>query len=104
MNAHAFRHSLREQVQTFCAAIMLLTRVPVGAFYRHRAELSAGSGVYFPLLGFFVGLAGAGAAWLGLSFFPTTPPIPLSKPRPLAPTGAFSQNGLGDRAPGPVRG
>ena len=32
MNAHVFRHGVREQAQRFFAAVMLLTRVPVGAF------------------------------------------------------------------------
>jgi adenosylcobinamide-GDP ribazoletransferase len=104
MNAHALRRGLREQAETFCAAIMLLTRVPVGAFYRHRAELSAGSVIYFPLVGFLVGLTGAGAAWLGLAFLPTTGAILLSMLVTVALTGAFHEDGLADAADGLLGG
>ena len=104
MNAHALRRGLREQVETFCAAIMLLTRIPVGGFYRHRAELSAGSVIYFPLVGFLIGLAGAGAAWLGLAFLPTNAAILLSMLVTVALTGGFHEDGLADAADGLLGG
>jgi len=100
MNAHALRHSLREQAGRFFAAMMLLTRVPVGAFYRHRAELSAGSVIYFPLVGFLIGLAGAGAALLGLVFLPVPAAIVLSMLVTVALTGGFHEDGLADAADG----
>ena len=100
MNGHALRHSLREQTGRFCAAMMLLTRVPVGAFYRHRAELSAGSVFYFPLVGFLVGLAGAGAALAGLALLPIPAAIVLSMLVTVALTGGFHEDGLADAADG----
>jgi len=100
MNAHALRRGFREQVETFCAAVMLLTRLPVGAFYRHRAELSAGSVIYFPLVGFLVGLTGAGAALLGLAFLPVPAAIILCMLVTVAFTGGFHEDGLADAADG----
>jgi len=83
---------------------MLLTCVPVGAFYRHRAELSAGSVIYFPLVGSLVGLAGAGAALLGLAFLPVPAAIVVSMLVTVGLTGAFHEDGLADAADGLLGG
>jgi adenosylcobinamide-GDP ribazoletransferase len=100
MNTAALRQNLREQSGKFFAAVMLLTRVPVGGFYQYRAELSAGSVMYFPLVGFLIGLAGAGAALLGLSFLPAPVAIVLSMLATVAITGGFHESGLADAADG----
>jgi adenosylcobinamide-GDP ribazoletransferase len=104
MNAQALRQSLREQAGRFFAAVMLLTRVPVGAFYRHRAELSAGSVFYFPVVGFLIGLVGAGSALLGLAVLPAPVAIVLSMLVTVALTGAFHEDGLADAADGLLGG
>jgi adenosylcobinamide-GDP ribazoletransferase len=104
MNAQVFRHGLREQAQTFCAAVMLLTRIPVGAFYRHRAEFSASSVIYFPLVGLLVGLAGAGAALIGLALLPTAAALLASMLVTVALTGGFHEDGLADAADGLMGG
>jgi len=104
MNTTALRQRFLEQAGRFFAAVMLLTRVPVGAFYQHRAAFSAGSVMYFPLVGFFIGMAGAGAALLGLSFLPAPVAIVLSMLATVAITGAFHEDGLADAADGLLGG
>ena len=104
MNAQALRHSLREQAARFFAATMLLTRIPVGAYDQHRPELSAEAVIYFPLVGFLVGLAGAGAALLGAAFLPAPGAILLSMLATVAITGGFHEDGLADAADGLLGG
>ena len=48
----------RRQLNLFLAAVMFLTRLPVGRFHQFRDENVASSTIYFPLVGAVIGLAG----------------------------------------------
>src|SRR5260221_13099446 len=48
---------VRRQIDIFLAAVMFLTRLPVGRFHRFRDEDLAYSTLYFPVVGSLIGLA-----------------------------------------------
>ena len=58
MNNAALVAMARRQMNTFRAAVMFLTRVPVGRAHEFRLEDLAGSAIYFPVVGALVGLSG----------------------------------------------
>ena len=91
---------MNAQVNGFLGAVMLLTRVPVGALYRHRTESEAHAVVYFPLVGALVGFAGGLAAWLASLLLPLPAAILISMLVTVAITGGFHEDGLADAADG----
>jgi adenosylcobinamide-GDP ribazoletransferase len=85
----------------FLGAMMLLTRVPVGRFYRHEPdETLAHSVVYFPLVGLLVGIAGGLAGWAATLVLPAPLAVLTCMLSTVVITGGFHEDGLADAADG----
>jgi adenosylcobinamide-GDP ribazoletransferase len=93
----------RRQVNTFLAAVMFLTRLPVGRFYEFREEEVAASTVYFPIVGALVGLA-SGLALLTSAALPLFVAVLLSMLVTVCLTGGLHEDGLADSADGLIGG
>jgi adenosylcobinamide-GDP ribazoletransferase len=93
----------RRQVNTFLAAVMFLTRLPVGRFYEFREEEVAASTVYFPIVGALVGLAG-GLALLMSTALPSFVAVLISMLITICLTGGLHEDGLADSADGLIGG
>lgn len=84
----------------FLLAVGFFTRIPVPNFPDfHPDELNA-SAKYFPLVGLFVGMIGAGAFTLAAKFLPNSIAILLSMAMTIYITGAFHEDGLADSVDG----
>jgi adenosylcobinamide-GDP ribazoletransferase len=85
----------------FLGAVMLLTRTPVGRFYRHEPdETLAHSVVYFPLVGLLVGIVGGLAGWAATLIFPVPLAVLACMLSTVVITGGFHEDGLADAADG----
>src|SRR5689334_19099885 len=85
----------------FLGAVMLLTRAPVGRFYRHDLnETPAHSVAYFPLVGLLVGIAGGLAGWAATLIFPVPLAVLICMLSTVVITGGFHEDGLADAADG----
>ncbi|MBW0001169.1 MAG: adenosylcobinamide-GDP ribazoletransferase [Verrucomicrobia bacterium] len=85
----------------FLGAVMLLTRAPVGRFYRHEPDkMLAHSVVYFPLVGLLVGVAGGLAGWAASLIFPVPLAVLICMLATVVITGGFHEDGLADAADG----
>lgn len=85
----------------FLGAVMLLTRAPVGRFYRHKpGETLAHAVVYFPLVGLLVGVAGGLAGWAATFAFPVPLAALICMLSTVIITGGFHEDGLADAADG----
>jgi adenosylcobinamide-GDP ribazoletransferase len=93
----------RRQVNTFLAAVMFLTRLPVGRFYEFQEEEVAASTVYFPIVGALVGLAG-GLVLLTSAALPSFVAVLLSMLVTVCLTGGLHEDGLADSADGLIGG
>jgi adenosylcobinamide-GDP ribazoletransferase len=91
------------QVNTFLAAVMFLTRLPVGRFHEFREEEVASSTIYFPIVGALVGLAG-GLALLMSAALPSFLAVLISMLVTICLTGALHEDGLADSADGLIGG
>ncbi|HZC36619.1 MAG TPA: adenosylcobinamide-GDP ribazoletransferase [Chthoniobacterales bacterium] len=85
----------RHQVNTFLAAVMFLTRVPVASAHQFRFEDLALSVVYFPVVGALVGLVG-GIALLTSYAMPSFLAALISMLVTLCITGGLHEDGLAD--------
>ena len=94
---------VRRQLNTFLAAVMFLTRLPVGRFYQFREEEVALSTIYFPVVGSLIGLAG-GLALLTSAVVPSFVAVLLSMLVTICLTGGLHEDGLADSADGLIGG
>jgi adenosylcobinamide-GDP ribazoletransferase len=103
MNSAAFVAVARRQVSTFLAAVMFLTRVPVGNAREFRLEDLASSAIYFPVVGALVGLTG-GIVLLMSYAVPSFVAVLICMLVTLCITGGLHEDGLADCADGLVGG
>ena len=96
---------MNAQLNAFLGAVMLLTRAPVGRFYRHDLNATpAQSVVYFPLVGLLVGIAGGLAGWAATFIFPVPLAVLICMLSTVIITGGFHEDGLADAADGLLGG
>jgi adenosylcobinamide-GDP ribazoletransferase len=93
----------RRQLDTFLAALMFLTRLPVGRFHQFREEDVASSTIYFPVVGALIGLAG-GLALLTSAVMPPFVAVLISMLITICLTGGLHEDGLADSADGLISG
>ncbi|TGE04333.1 adenosylcobinamide-GDP ribazoletransferase [Hymenobacter fodinae] len=87
---------MRRQVELFFTALMFYTRVPCPRWVGHSEELLNKSTIYFPVIGWLVGVV-AGLVFWGLShFFPLNIALLLSMVASILMTGAFHEDGFAD--------
>ena len=103
MNNAALATMARRQMHTFRAAVMFLTRVPVGRAREFRLEDLARSAIYFPVVGALVGLGG-GIALLTSYAVPSFVAVLICMLVTLCITGGLHEDGLADCADGLVGG
>jgi adenosylcobinamide-GDP ribazoletransferase len=103
MNNSALVALARRQMNTFRAAVMFLTRVPVGRVHEFRLEDLARSATYFPVVGALVGLSG-GIALLTSYVVPSFVAVLICMLVTLCITGGLHEDGLADSADGLVGG
>lgn len=87
---------LRGQLRYIVAAFGYFTRVPIPRAIVFDPRDLAGAARYFPLVGVFVGLAGALVYLVASSVFPATVAVLLSMAATLLLTGALHEDGLAD--------
>jgi adenosylcobinamide-GDP ribazoletransferase len=93
----------RRQIDIFLAAVMFLTRLPVGRFHQFREEDLATSTLYFPVVGALIGLAG-GLALLASAVMPSFVAVLISMLVTICLTGGLHEDGLADSADGLIGG
>jgi adenosylcobinamide-GDP ribazoletransferase len=93
----------RRQLNLFLAAVMFLTRLPVGRFHQFRAEDVASSTIYFPVVGAVIGLAG-GLALFSSAVVPSFVGVLISMLVTICLTGSLHEDGLADSADGLIGG
>src|SRR5690348_15040627 len=93
----------RRQLDIFLAAVMFLTRLPVGRFHEFREEDVAPSTIYFPIVGALIGLAG-GLALLTSAALPAFVAVLVSMLVTVSITGGLHEDGLADSADGLIGG
>ncbi|MBV8278523.1 MAG: adenosylcobinamide-GDP ribazoletransferase [Verrucomicrobia bacterium] len=93
----------RRQLNIFLAAVMFLTRLPVGRFLEFREEQVASSTIYFPIVGALIGLAG-GLALLTSAALPSFVAVLISMLITVCLTGGLHEDGLADSADGLIGG
>ena len=93
----------RRQLNIFLAAVMFLTRLPVGRFHVFREEEVASSTIYFPIVGALIGLAG-GLALLTSAALPAFVAVLISMLVTVCLTGGLHEDGLADSADGLIGG
>ena len=93
----------RRQMNTFLAAVMFLTRLPVARFQQFRDEDLASSTVYFPVVGALIGLAG-GLALLASAVTSSFVAVLISMLLTVCLTGGLHEDGLADSADGLIGG
>ena len=103
MNEASFFGVARRQLNIFLAAIMFLTRLPVGRFQEFREEDVASSTIYFPIVGALIGLAG-GLALLTSTALPAFVAVLISMLVTVCLTGGLHEDGLADSADGLIGG
>jgi cobalamin synthase len=103
MNEAGFVGVARRQLNTFLAAVMFLTRLPVSRFHEFREEEVASSTIYFPIVGALVGLAG-GLALLMSAALPSFVAVLISMLVTICLTGGLHEDGLADSADGLIGG
>ncbi|MBV9276323.1 MAG: adenosylcobinamide-GDP ribazoletransferase [Verrucomicrobia bacterium] len=103
MNEVGLLTAARRQMDIFLAAVMFLTRLPVGKLHQFRIEDLASSAVYFPVVGAFVGLAG-GLALLTALVLPSFMAVLICMLVTICLTGGLHEDGLADSADGLLGG
>jgi len=88
------------EIRLFCTAWMFFTRLPqparLAAWVGHGPELSGAATRYLPLIGVFVGLAGAAVYALGFWLFTPMVAVALSMAATVLLTGAIHEDGFAD--------
>jgi adenosylcobinamide-GDP ribazoletransferase len=103
MNDTRLVGAARRQLNLFLAAVMFLTRLPVGRFHQFRDDDTASSTIYFPVIGALIGLAG-GLALFAASVVPPLVAVLLSMVLTICLTGGLHEDGLADSADGLIGG
>ncbi|HXM01660.1 MAG TPA: adenosylcobinamide-GDP ribazoletransferase [Chthoniobacterales bacterium] len=103
MNEVGLVNVARRQLNLFLAAVMFLTRLPVGRFHQFRDEDVAPSTSYFPVVGAVIGLAG-GLALLSAAVVPSFMGVLTSMLVTICLTGGLHEDGLADCADGLIGG
>jgi adenosylcobinamide-GDP ribazoletransferase len=93
----------RRQLNIFLAAVMFLTRLPVGRLHEFREQEVASSTIYFPMVGALIGLAG-GLALLMSAALPSFVTVLISMLVTICLTGGLHEDGLADSADGLIGG
>jgi len=96
-------NAARRQLNMFLAAVMFLTRLPVGRFHQFRDEDTGASTIYFPVVGALIGVAG-GLALLASSVVPPFLAVLISMLVTVCLTGGLHEDGLADCADGLIGG
>ena len=91
---------LRNERKYFLLAVGFFTRIPVPNFADFHTDDLNFSAKYFPLVGLFVGMIGAGAFTLATKLMPSSLAIFVSMAMTIYITGAFHEDGLADSADG----
>jgi len=93
---HARRSARGMHLRYFFAALGYFTRVPIARATVFDPRDLAGAAQYFPLIGAFVGIAGALVYLIALRVFPPAVAVLLSMAATLLLTGALHEDGLAD--------
>jgi adenosylcobinamide-GDP ribazoletransferase len=89
-------NDMRRQVMIFLNAVMFYTRIPVPSWMTHDEDLLNRATVYFPFIGWIVGL-GSVLVLIGADYLWTWPvAILLSMVASILITGAFHEDGFAD--------
>ena len=91
---------MRYQLELFFTAMGFFTRIPVPAWVPWSIERLNQSARYFPLVGWVVGLAGAGSLLLFARVLPVGIAVLLSMAVTIRLTGAFHEDGWADTCDG----
>lgn len=91
---------MRHQLELFFTALGFFTRVPVPAWVPWSPERLNHAARYFPLVGWVVGAAAAGALYLAALMLPIPVAVLLSIALSLRLTGAFHEDGWADTCDG----
>jgi adenosylcobinamide-GDP ribazoletransferase len=90
------RELLVHQLRLFLTALQFLTRVPVPAWVGYKPEWLQDCLRYFPLVGAFIGLAGALVLATASAWWPPLVAVLLSMAFTVWLTGGFHEDGLAD--------
>jgi adenosylcobinamide-GDP ribazoletransferase len=104
MSGQSFVSGLRHQMNIFLAALMFLTRVPIGKQYVFRADDLPRSTLYFPIVGLLIGLGGGLVLFCAELIVPPVLAVLLCMGATVAVTGALHEDGLADTADGLIGG
>lgn len=91
---------MRYQLELFFTAMGFFTRIPVPAWVPWSMERLNHSARYFPLIGWIVGLIGAGSLVLFALVLPVAIAVLLSMAVTIRLTGAFHEDGWADTCDG----
>lgn len=83
-------------MKLFFTALMFYTRLPVPKGIDHSEDLLNRSTIFFPLIGWIVGLIGVGVYWIGTVLFPPELAVLFSMIATIWVTGAFHEDGFAD--------
>ncbi len=84
----------------FWAALMFYTRIPCPPDTPHDAQTLQRATLFFPLVGWIVGLSAAFVCWLCLQVMGLVPALVLSTVATVLLTGAFHEDGFADACDG----
>jgi adenosylcobinamide-GDP ribazoletransferase len=89
MSGQSFRTTVRQQFNIFLAALMFMTRLPVGKGYVFRSEDLPRSAVYFPIVGAMIGSLGGLVLLCAEPFFPPVVAVLFCMGTTVLVTGAL---------------
>jgi adenosylcobinamide-GDP ribazoletransferase len=104
MSGESFRTTVRQQFNIFLAALMFMTRLPVGKGYVFRSEDLPRSAVYFPIVGAMIGSLGGLVLLCAEPFFPPVVAVLFCMGTTVLVTGALHEDGLADAMDGLLGG
>jgi adenosylcobinamide-GDP ribazoletransferase len=91
---------IREQIDIFFAALIFYTRIPCPKWVTHDQEYLNKATVYFPAIGWIVGILSFLAFWLASLLFSPLIAVLLSMVASILVTGAFHEDGFADTCDG----
>ncbi|UKJ06289.1 adenosylcobinamide-GDP ribazoletransferase [Solitalea lacus] len=92
----SFKRALIIQLNLFFTAIMFYTRIPCPKWITHQQEYLNRATVYFPIIGWLVGMVAAITFWLSSQLFNPALAVIISIISSILITGAFHEDGFGD--------